>query len=211
MSNETATVEALTAEVRVLMVGNRQITQSVAKQLDRVSLDGMEMFGRVRIADDLHIIGRRLDASDLVLTKDSWITFRKSPHWAAFIEQNSRFIHACNVDRRNRAMLFKIDDIPCEVDWENVHCDHTHYKLWRKVHDQWAIDKHEWWTQHKSLTAKFPVPEPEMHAAHSWIPNPDDYHDARQQAVAQLNEANRRHELYETAQNLPLIVLAGLR
>ena len=32
----TATVETLTAEVRVLAVGNRQITLSVAKQLDFV-------------------------------------------------------------------------------------------------------------------------------------------------------------------------------
>jgi hypothetical protein len=43
----TATVEVLTAEVRVLMVGSRQVTLSVARQLDEI--DGYEItpFGRI--------------------------------------------------------------------------------------------------------------------------------------------------------------------
>lgn len=56
--SKTATVEALTAEVRVLMVGNRQVTLSVAKQLDHLGLDELEMFGRVRLPDGMRIIGR---------------------------------------------------------------------------------------------------------------------------------------------------------
>lgn len=45
----TATVEALTAEVRVLVVGNRQITQSVYKQLDYCDFPNFRTyFGRVR-------------------------------------------------------------------------------------------------------------------------------------------------------------------
>lgn len=44
----TATVEVLTAEVRVLMVGNRQVTLSVYRQLDIVSTGEIEPFGRVR-------------------------------------------------------------------------------------------------------------------------------------------------------------------
>lgn len=45
----TATVETLTAEVRVLMVGNRQVTLSVYKQLDEyLSEPGWVNFGRVR-------------------------------------------------------------------------------------------------------------------------------------------------------------------
>ena len=42
----TATVETLTAEVRVLMVGSRQVTLSVFKQLDVVPLAEIEVFGR---------------------------------------------------------------------------------------------------------------------------------------------------------------------
>lgn len=44
---DTATVETLTAEVRVLMVGNRQVTLSVYRQLDKVDLMEIEPFGRV--------------------------------------------------------------------------------------------------------------------------------------------------------------------
>jgi len=45
----SATVETLTAEVRVLMVGSRQITLSVARQLDAVALEEVEPFGRVAL------------------------------------------------------------------------------------------------------------------------------------------------------------------
>lgn len=45
----TATVETLTASVNVLQYGNRQITLSVAKQLDVVSPYSIEPMGRVRL------------------------------------------------------------------------------------------------------------------------------------------------------------------
>jgi hypothetical protein len=47
----TARVEVLTAEVRVLMVGSRQVTMSVYNQLDRVALSQIEPFGRVHPRD----------------------------------------------------------------------------------------------------------------------------------------------------------------
>jgi hypothetical protein len=43
-----ARVELLTAEVRVLMVGSRQVTLSVFGQLDRADPRDVEPFGRVR-------------------------------------------------------------------------------------------------------------------------------------------------------------------
>jgi hypothetical protein len=43
----TATVELLTAEVRVLQVGSRQVTRSVFRQLDCVPAGEIEPFGRV--------------------------------------------------------------------------------------------------------------------------------------------------------------------
>ena len=48
----TATVEVLTAEVRVLMVGSRQVTLSVYRQLDRRPSDEVEPFGRVSDKQD---------------------------------------------------------------------------------------------------------------------------------------------------------------
>lgn len=47
-----ARVEVLRAEVRVLMVGSRQVTLSVARQLDTVEPRKIEPFGRVRIDKD---------------------------------------------------------------------------------------------------------------------------------------------------------------
>jgi len=48
----TATVETLTATVRVLMVGSRQVTLSVFKQLDMIDdLNNLAPMGRVRFHD----------------------------------------------------------------------------------------------------------------------------------------------------------------
>lgn len=48
---DTATVETLTAEVRTLMVGKRQVTMSVFNQLDWVDPQHIQPFGRVNAAD----------------------------------------------------------------------------------------------------------------------------------------------------------------
>lgn len=69
--NNTATVETLTAEVRVLMVGNRQITLSVARQLDEISLDQIEPFGRVRLdkGRERYVIGRDRETGALAVSR----------------------------------------------------------------------------------------------------------------------------------------------
>jgi hypothetical protein len=46
-----ATVEVLTAEVRVVQVGRRQVTLSVVRQLDWADPADVEPFGRVRTGD----------------------------------------------------------------------------------------------------------------------------------------------------------------
>ena len=71
MSNQhTAKVEVLTAEVRALMVGSRQVTLSVYRQLDDVSWSEIEPFGRVRDTKEdgdsftfVHVIGKGPDGS----------------------------------------------------------------------------------------------------------------------------------------------------
>jgi hypothetical protein len=66
----TATVETLTAEVRTLVVGSRQVTMSVYSQLDFVEPDEIEAWGRVRPRDGLagwiYLVGRRIQGGDLV-------------------------------------------------------------------------------------------------------------------------------------------------
>jgi hypothetical protein len=62
MTIAAARVEVLTAEVRVLMVGSRQVTLSVLAQLDTVAFDEIEPFGRVRPRDissyETQVVGR---------------------------------------------------------------------------------------------------------------------------------------------------------
>ena len=64
---QTAEVETLTATVRVLMVGSRQVTLSVAKQLDIAAMGEMEPFGRIRLSE-VCLIGRRIKDGALVRT-----------------------------------------------------------------------------------------------------------------------------------------------
>lgn len=66
----TAEVVTLEASVRVLQVGNRQITQSVAKQLDKVEPWRLDVMGRVKIGADEFAIGRDLDSGDLALAAE---------------------------------------------------------------------------------------------------------------------------------------------
>ena len=58
----TATVEVLAAEVRVLMVGSRQITLSVYRQLDWARYNDILPFGRVndgpRVRRRIYVVGR---------------------------------------------------------------------------------------------------------------------------------------------------------
>jgi len=77
MATTTAEVVTLEAAVRVLQVGNRQITQSVANQLDIVDPWQMTAMGRVKIKDELFAIGRDNRTGDLVRARDHW---RGCPH-----------------------------------------------------------------------------------------------------------------------------------
>lgn len=75
-----AEVETLTAEVKTLVVGNRQITLSVARQLDEVHIRKMShVFGRIQITNrkptdrdvlrgnvGYYVIGKHRDNGSLV-------------------------------------------------------------------------------------------------------------------------------------------------
>lgn len=71
MGSSAATVEVLTAEVRVLMVGNRQVTMSVYKQLDHVPAGELATFGRVNFTDRdkptgrVRVVGRHIPTGAL--------------------------------------------------------------------------------------------------------------------------------------------------
>jgi hypothetical protein len=75
MPQTTAEVQVLTAEVRVLMVGSRQVTLSVYRQLDSVDPEQIEAFGGVRDQqdkarqDECCVVGRGRDLGDLVRSR----------------------------------------------------------------------------------------------------------------------------------------------
>tara|TARA_R110001583_G_scaffold55916_7_gene169549 strand:+ start:5409 stop:6200 length:792 start_codon:yes stop_codon:yes gene_type:complete len=89
MASATATVETLTAEVRVLMVGKRQVTMSVFRQLDTVDWnesETLELFGRVRetrkdMKDLIHVIGKVKDTGVLVRSfiDPTWWMYGRNP------------------------------------------------------------------------------------------------------------------------------------
>ena len=66
-TGKSATVEVLTAEVRVLMVGSRQVTMSVYNQLDHRPYVEVTPFGRVRpkdgTSDEVHLVGVDTDGT----------------------------------------------------------------------------------------------------------------------------------------------------
>jgi hypothetical protein len=68
VNSNTATVETLTAQVRVLVVGKRQVTKSVYQQLDWCSIEGLKPMGRVNVGDthDIEVVGAELDTGELV-------------------------------------------------------------------------------------------------------------------------------------------------
>ena len=90
MTTTTARVDVLTAEVRVLMVGSRQVTLSVYRQLDHAETADMTPFGRVnsgQAAEDwVELVGvstRSVDAGALVRAafRPSWWHAERARAW----------------------------------------------------------------------------------------------------------------------------------
>lgn len=105
-----ARVQVLTAEVRTLVVGSRQVTLSVYNQLDFVPHDQIEPFGRVNPKDAMigtvYIVGR--DSRDGVLVRAS------SPKISDFFDEEpyqNAALQAVNCAIAHIADLKMVDDI----------------------------------------------------------------------------------------------------
>lgn len=104
----TATVATITAEVRQLIVGSRQVTASVYNQLDRVPPEQIEPMGRVTPKDGLHnyvyVVGKHTVTGDLVAA--SCPTAKNDIQSAAYV--------ACEIGRlkvRLESTQEKADDL----------------------------------------------------------------------------------------------------
>lgn len=107
MITTTATVETLTAEVRVLKVGNRQITKSVYLQLDTALPDEeFHAFGRVRSGNSPRVPDRayrhptsaRLRSIELV-GLDTYTGALARSH-GFYVDCDHPFTGACGCDSR---------------------------------------------------------------------------------------------------------------
>jgi hypothetical protein len=116
--SESASVEGLSAEVRVLQVDNRQVTRSMYRQLDEAALERFEPFGRVRDNEGnpregmLQLVGRDTAAGTLVrydAYPPDW--FREGPSdFAHWVLHNRKFgpppsLPSCRKPRRSPHVL----------------------------------------------------------------------------------------------------------
>lgn len=107
LTPHAATVEMLTAEVRVLMVGSRQITLSVFRQLDWVPQAKCEVMGRINDGDaDAHLlIGRHRDTGILVRSFVERISCRRLNYQEQ--QELARLRHAAEIPPAPPAALFQ--------------------------------------------------------------------------------------------------------
>lgn len=112
----TTTIETLTAEVRAVMIGKRQVTLSVYRQLDDVPWADIEPFGRVRDSKDgsgIYVVGRHRDTGVLSrssIHRDHW--WKKAPnaylHWL-FHQSGSGPDHHRVASAHGRQLLWDTD------------------------------------------------------------------------------------------------------
>lgn len=101
MSIEYAEVQTLTAEVHVLMVGNRQVTLSMAYQLDQVLTTDIVPFGRVSLQGKNHapgmwVIGACKPSGELVVSRaefhgHEWLDFETMGVYRQLVEINDSY------------------------------------------------------------------------------------------------------------------------
>ena len=124
----TATVETLTAEVRVLMVGSRQITLSVYRQLDSVPIGRIDAFGRVRTKDvsssSTELVGADIETGGLVRARtDGRPSWRMDApdlfnHWWYHMgdRNHGRGKDFLVAGSGNRSLLWKIGSVHCPTE-----------------------------------------------------------------------------------------------
>ncbi len=138
MATHTAEVQVLTAEVRVLMVGSRQVTMSVYRQLDEAADEHeIEAFGRVRDGKDKEV------EHDLVNRPDQWHSEHVGNIRFSYCRERTDWLHV--IGRRSddgvlvRSSIRRIvhaskgdpwDDV---VRWTEYVCDEEMWSEWEAL------------------------------------------------------------------------------
>jgi hypothetical protein len=181
---DTATVETLTAEVRALMIGNRQVTLSVYRQLDKADPADCEPFGRVRDNKDsgsaVYVVGRHIGSGALVRSS-RWREWRKISFDLA-----GEFFSVHKYYGRS------VDTLISQRDGYSASLAHDPSHLVRRDAD---------------ASTKFN--DPDINTL-TWI-SPQAKWACEAEAEARIASAVAQNALHAEWEALPLIVLAGLR
>jgi hypothetical protein len=204
MTNTTATVETLTAEVHVLQVGNRQITLCVVKQLDRVRYVELEPMGRVRSgrkeepgAGECHleVVGRSYTDGALVFAFAPTAHIQAPPEWLHWMQ------HADPGGGERQMITVERDGYPSSQ-WVDLH------RLWPMfMGDDVGIDRHQFTWAYPSYDSgrvrycdrRADCDLPAL--CEAW----------QGEAECQYSDAVDAVQMCAEAVELPLIVLAGLK
>jgi hypothetical protein len=190
-NSSTALVEVLTAEVHALMVGSRQVTLSVYRQLDQVPHDHCVPFGRVRDAKDdpgepyaVHVVGRHVTNGTLVRSY------------------------------RRRVESNEILDSPLTTRWwkapqkgDKRHQTHGQGNQQYAVIDRRADDTLCWYLFDAETRQSY-----RHYITYDWTFRDDEtYAEAMRLAEVSFSDIRETRLLHAEWSTLPLIVLAGLR
>lgn len=181
---DTATVQTLTAEVRTLMVGKRQVTLSVAKQLDTVPLLELDIMGRIHLGrENPYVIGSHHGKLACARWEDPQHIYPRP----AFIELPNETITACSrLIREHNSYTYL-----------SLKIDEKSFDVAKEVAASCGIEEHDGWEgkeRCKFWTASNIIKD----SIRTQIAN----HELRHAAKVAKNEE---------AKNSDLIVLAGLR
>lgn len=190
----TTTIETLTAEVRALMIGKRQVTLSVYRQLDTIPWSEIEPFGRVRDSKDdeyaINVIGRNRENNALVrsaIRRDSWLepAPEQFSHW---------LFHRGTADKR--AIVFPVGASHGRtLQWSIQRTKHYPGTICGFTCD--AASRHE--LDHNARQAGEFCDLDRLEAEWRWF------------ADNRVDTLIPRELEFQAAERLPLIVLAGLR
>ena len=188
---QTAHVETLTATVRTLVVGSRQVTLSVARQLDWVDITELNVMGRVRLSkgDHTEVIGSKVKDGSLAIARLSWGHWAMVPHFCGeeFDEVAEGAITVCSGIRPNPQ-----DEYALRVYGVRFTMSTPKYDSSVKRCD---VEGHVYGRG----------------KCEGFEASPATIELIRKEVARQAEEISRRRRLIEAAEDAPLIVLAGLR
>jgi hypothetical protein len=192
------TVRTLTAEVRVLMVGSRQVTLSVYAQLDTIDADQITPIGRVRARDGLGVIGADSDGR-LVRAGYPVINREIGPVCDSAAWLGGKKAKKSRLDGQFWVQEVIYDHVTLRV--QIYGAAHNDDKTCTGHKRKSGLSQDDWFEECKSLRHMGDDLSRHLEMTH----RPDNVRDAK------VEEIKRLEKLYKDFEDLELIVLAGLR